>query len=138
MDNNMLAAAASSASSAGLFSPATIEMLKTWVGYIGVLGASIIVAYAGIRKALKDIAKGEDPKQPGGHPGGIGFVGGTIMETTTLLMWSESNREVAEKAGDVIDAIKINTEAINRNTDTSAREMGELRHQIERLRDKMP
>jgi hypothetical protein len=135
MDNNLAAVAASTASSAGLFSPAIVETIKSGILYIGGLGAALIVAFAGIRKALKDLAKGDDPKQPGGrHPAAANIIGGTIMETTTLLMWSESNREVAEKAGDVVDAINNNTAAIKENN----RETAELRHQVERLRDKMP
>lgn len=147
-----------------MLSPAILETIKTWVAYIGILTAAIVTAYAGIRKAIKDL-KGEAAPgliNPGGsavHSGVAGIVGGTIMETTTLLMWSESNRTVTEAVLAMREIIKANTDAtlalpdelaeklervvnaINYNTEASrevCRDISELRHQVERLRDKMP
>lgn len=119
------------------------------------MATAIIVAYAGIRKALKDL-KGSENKAAG--PGVEKIVGGTIMETTTLLMWSESNKQVVEAVEDVLSCIKANTEAvenmpeeiasrlssvanaINYNTEAvrdMMREYSETRHEIVRLRDSM-
>lgn len=152
---NVLATAGGSVAS---FSPIIIENIKTWVTYVGVLAAALVAAWAGIRKALKDLDK-TDGNKVVIAPTPQAFVGGTIMETTTLLMWSESNRDVTEalqglsvcfasniKAIEGLpDEIGIRLDhvvnAINYNTSASrdvCRDLAELRHQIERLRDKMP
>lgn len=160
----MVSTAASAVSSSPVLSEAVLDTIKTWIAYIGVLATAVIVAFGGIRKALKDL-KGEPGKDgkmnPGGaaaHPGVQSIVGGTIMETTTLLMWSESNKQVAESAEHVKECIKANSKmlgdlpdkieaamdsvvnAINYNTEAQrsvCRDLSELRHQVERLRDKM-
>lgn len=113
-----------------------LEIAKTWVTYIGVLVVALVTAYAGIRKALKDLKSGE-------VSGSIQekVVSATFIETHTMMLWSESNRSVTESVGDLIDKIESMTKALNYNTETGrevCRDMKELRHQIERLRDKMP
>lgn len=158
-----MSSAASVASSSPVLSAAVLETIKTWVLYVGVLATAVITAYAGIRKALKDLKGDGKPglTNPGGPaigPAVQSIVGGTIMETTTLLMWSESNREVAEAAEAVKSCIKANSEAIeclpdeiavrlasvvnaiNYNTEAvrdMVREFGETRHEVVRLRDSM-
>ena len=137
-----VAEAASSATAAG--SP-LLEVAKTWIAYIGVLAAAIIVAFGGIRKALKDL-KGDDKPgatNPGGRAGGAEvqrIVGGTIMETTTILLWSESNKAVADALEAMVEKLDQVCRSINYNTDVGRdiiKELGEARHQIERLRDKL-
>lgn len=137
-----VAEAASSATAAG--SP-LLEVAKTWIAYIGVLAAAIIVAFGGIRKALKDL-KGDDKPgatNPGGRAGGAEvqrIVGGTIMETTTILLWSESNKAVADALEAMSEKLEQVCRSINYNTDVGrdvVSELKEVRHQIERLRDKL-
>lgn len=113
-----------------------LEIAKTWVTYIGVLAVAIVTAYAGIRKALKDLKSGEVSGTVQDK-----VVAATLIETHTMMLWSDSNRAVVEKIGDLIDKLESATHALNHNTETGravSREIGELRHQIERLRDKMP
>lgn len=130
MDN--VHAAASAAASTGFFSPQVFETIKSAIGYGGVLAAAIVSAFIGIRKAIKDLRKAEEAPLAGNNPAAK-VIGATILESTTLLMWSESNR-------DVVEAIESQTRAINYNTEALrevCRDLGETRHQIERLRDKM-
>lgn len=108
------------------------ETIKSAIGYGGVLAAAIVSAFIGIRKAIKDLRKAEEAPLAGNNPAAK-VIGATILESTTLLMWSESNR-------DVVEAIESQTRAINYNTEALrevCRDLGETRHQIERLRDKM-
>lgn len=116
------------------------------MAYIGVLATAIIVAFTGIRKALKDL-KGDDTpgrRNPGGpvdSPAVERTVGGAILDTTTMLMWQESNRAVTEALHEVVDKLESTIHAINYGTEASravCRDISELRHQIERLRDKLP
>lgn len=164
MDNvvvaNVASSVASVASSSPVLSQTVLETIKTWIVYVGAFAAAIVTAYAGIKRALKDL--GKESANPGGPaitPAVQSIVGGTILETTTLLMWSESNRAVVEAAEDMKDCIKRNSEvieempermaekldrvinAINYNTEAMrdvAKEMAETRHQVERVRDKLP
>lgn len=113
-----------------------LEIAKTWVTYIGVLAVALVTAYAGIRKALKDLKSGE-------VTGSVQekVVSATLIETHTMLLWSESNRGVVEAVRDLIDKIESMSHALNYNTETGrevCRDIKELRHQIERLRDKLP
>jgi hypothetical protein len=114
------------------------EVAKTWIVYVGVFATAIIVAFGGIRKALKDI--GAADKTATDSPTVHRTIGGTILENTTILLWSESNRSVTEALEAVVSKLESTVHAINYNTD-AVREMcedlTELRHQIERLRDKM-
>lgn len=113
-----------------------LEVAKTWVTYIGVLAVALVTAYAGIRKALKDLKTGE-------VSGSVQekVVSATLIETHTMMLWSESNRSVGEAIRDLTDKLESLSHALNYNTETGrevCRDMKELRHQIERLRDKMP
>lgn len=141
MDN---AANVAEAASTAVGSP-LLEIAKTWIAYIGVLATAIIVAYGGIRKALKDL-KGDDKPgavNPGGRAGGAEvqrIVGGAMLETTTILMWSESNKAVADALEGMCEKLEQVCRSINYNTDVGRdviKELGEVRHQIERLRDKL-
>lgn len=113
-----------------------LEIAKTWVTYVGVLVVALVTAYAGIRKALKDLKTGEVSGVPQEK-----VVSATLVETHTMRDWSESNRALIERVGDLIDKLESATHALHYNTETGravSRDIGELRHQIERLRDKMP
>ncbi len=114
-----------------------LEIAKTWVTYVGVLVVALVTAYAGIRKALKDLKSGE----VSGGSVQEKVVSATLIETHTMLMWSESNRTVTDSVRDLIDKVESMTKALNYNTEIGrevCRDMKELRHQIERLRDKLP
>jgi hypothetical protein len=56
----------------------------------GVFLAAIGTVIAAIWTAVKKIKTFEDPKSADK------VIGGSIMDNTTMLMWSESNRDVAE------------------------------------------
>lgn len=132
--NNTIAAASVATSA---FSPAFVEAAKTWITYVGVLVVALVTAFAGIRKALRDLKKDE---RGSSHltkdPSVERLVGGTILETTTLLMWSESNRDVGEAVRGLTDMVRMMCERID-IVDELKSEAVELRHQIERLRDKL-
>lgn len=131
----MAAASGVSSDAAQVATDPWLEIAKTWVTYIGVLGTAIIVAIAGVRKALKDLKTGEVSGTVQDK-----IMSATLIETHTMLLWSESNRSVTESVGDLIDKIESMTKALSYNTETGrevCRDMKELRHQIERLRDKM-
>lgn len=120
-----------------------IDTIKSWVVYVGILATAVIVAFGGIRKALKDL-KGDLPANPGGPavtPAVERIVGGAILETTTILMWSESNRAVVDALEAATAKLESICNSINYATETGRNvedEIKELRHQIERLRDKLP
>lgn len=126
----------SAQAAASVASSPFLEIAKTWVTYIGVLAVALVTAYAGIRKALKDLKSGEVSGTVQDK-----VMAATLIETHTMLLWSESNRGVADAIRDLTDKIESHAHALNYNTETGrevCRDMKELRHQIERLRDKMP
>lgn len=126
----------SAQAAASVASSPFLEVAKTWVTYIGVLAVAIVTAYAGIRKALKDLKSGEVSGTTTDK-----VMAATLIETHTMLLWSESNRGVGDALRDLTDKIESLSHAINYNTETGRAlcgDMKELRHQIERIRDKMP
>ncbi len=95
------------------------------------LGAATAL-FIGIKSGLKKISKGEVTPESSRTQ----IAGATLIETTSLLMWSESNRDVVEALNrmtavltNVMDRVEI--------VDDLTKEAIELRHQIERLRDKL-
>lgn len=86
---------------------------------LGVFTLAIMATVAGIYNALKKIKAG----QPGPTDASR-LQAGVIVESTSMLMWSESNRDVVES-----------NESVVRSNYAVRDEMKELRHQIERLRD---
>ena len=80
---------------------------------LGVFSLAVAATVGGIWKAIKNI-KSDDKTPP---PSTI--AGAVLVETTSMLMWSESNRDVCEALGNV------------------RHELSELSHQIERLRDRI-
>lgn len=85
---------------------------KTFVVNLGVITAAIAAAVVGsltavksIKKSFIEVFKDDDKGKPD-----VKVASAMIMETTTLLMWSESNR-------DVVDEMKELRFAITRLTD---------------------
>jgi len=81
---------------------------------LGIFSLFIGAAVTGIWKALKNL-RSEEGSPEAGHR----VASAALVETTTIVMWSETNRDV--------------TQALHRLCD----QMTELTHQVERLRDKM-
>lgn len=92
---------------------ATSPDFVTIVTNIGVLLAAMGAVVAAIWGAVKKI-KTALPDDPAGA---TKIVGGSIMDTTTMIMFTESQREM--------------TGAVRENT----RELVELRHTMDRLKD---
>lgn len=85
--------------------------ITTNVGvFLAALGTVVAAIWTAVKK-IKTLTPSDDPASK------AKFVGGSIMENHTLLMWSESNR-------DVIDALRDHQ-----------KEMMELRFAIVQLRD---
>ncbi|WLJ71143.1 hypothetical protein [Sphingomonas phage Carli] len=62
------------------------------------------------------------------------------METTTILLWSESNRAVVDAIEALTERLETIANSINYGTEASralSKDVAELRHQIERVRDRM-
>lgn len=98
--------------------------------FLGAAGA----LFVGIKSGLKKIAKGEIAPSPAVAKNAIAAA--TLIETTTLLMWSDSNRDVVAALDRVCKVIDIATNRLESVEDLK-REAVELRHQMERLRDKL-
>lgn len=81
---------------------------------VGVLLAAVGTVIAAIWSAVKKIKSVETDSKSAAK-----VIGGAILDSTTLLMWSESNRDVAEALRD------------------HQREMAELRFAVMQLRDTM-
>lgn len=95
----------------GAISPDVITILTNAVIGLAAIGAAAGGIFVGLRKIRNGAveAGGEQKK----------LIGVSLMENTTLLMWSESNKEVCETNRDL------------------TREIVELRHMLDRLRDKL-
>lgn len=89
-----------------------VTSIATNVGVgLGLAGAAITAIWKAVKK-IKEAMPADDPTVNR-------VVGGMIMDHTTLLHWSESNRTVGDKLDDLTD------------------EMKELRFAITQLKDKM-
>jgi hypothetical protein len=100
---------------------------------IGILVAFIAAVFAGIRKGLKEL-KTSDKVRP------ADLAAATILENVTLNEWSSTNREVVEVIGDLIRATEELRSAVYHHRDDlrdHGRELAELRHHVERLRDRL-
>lgn len=83
--------------------------------------ASVLVATAGSAGyAVWKAAKKAKSLFPDEQPSSQKIIGATILENVTLLMWSESNR-------DVVEALREHAADLRENT----KEMMELRHKID-------
>ncbi len=99
---------------------------------VGVFFAAASALFVGIRQGLKKISKGEiAPSQEKKQ-----IAGATLIETTSLLMWSESNRDVVEALNRTVSSLEAMMDRID-TIEELKKEAVELRHQIERLRDKL-
>lgn len=79
---------------------------------LGIFSLAVAAAIGGIWKGIKNIRKdGLNPDSPVQK-----IASATLVETTTMLMWSESNRDVCE----CINALR--------------EEIKDLRHEIELMR----
>jgi gas vesicle protein len=101
---------------------------------IGVFLGAASALFIGIKSGLKKIAKGEIEPAPTATKKAVAAA--TLIETTSLLMWSESNRDVVDALNRVERTLTSMMERIDIIDDLN-KEARELRHQIERLRDKM-
>lgn len=80
--------------------------------FLAAVGTVIAAIWSAVKK-IKSVEVGSDAKTASK------VIGGAIMDTTTLLMWQESNRDVAEALRD------------------HQKEMMELRFAVIQLRDTM-
>lgn len=89
----------------------------------GVFLAAVGTVIAAIWTAVKKIksVSGDESKLPGAK-----LMGGAILDNTTMVMWSESNRDVAEAMRDGITALHAHRD-----------EMKELRFAMIQLKDKL-
>lgn len=91
--------------------PDFVTIITNIAVFVTASGATLAAIWGTVRRIRSAI-----PEEKGK---GEKVIGGAIMDTTTLLMWSESNR-------DVIDAIHQNT-----------KEMMELRFAVTSLKDRL-
>lgn len=93
--------------------PASLD-LPTIITNLSILVLSISAVIAGIYQGLKKVKSEDAPKDRQTE-----IKSAMILETVSMTMWSESNRQVSEELKSLLPAI------VN------------LAHQIERLRDKI-
>ena len=97
---------------------------------VGIFLGFIVAAILGIKKGLETFKSKTDE---GSKRDGARVAAATILETQTLDFWSQSNTDMAE-------AVRENTREIvelRRALYKHAEDMNEMRHQVERVRDKM-
>lgn len=70
---------------------------------LGVLIAFLGISATAFWKTLKKVKKDWSESEPGNS---TKLVGGSIMDATTLLMWSESNRDVCDCIRELINETK--------------------------------
>ena len=101
----------------------------TLASNFGILLGFIVAAALGIKKGLRAFARGDDrPAQRGAHDAVA-----HLLENQTLREWSETNRAVIESLAQLKSTLYLHRDALA----THGSELAELRHQVERLRDKM-
>lgn len=88
---------------------ANVPDVSTFAANIVVFLAAVAAAVAGAMSAVKkikeswlDSVRDTDSPAPVKHQ----IAAATIVETTTLLMWSESNRDVCDRMRTLADEIK--------------------------------
>lgn len=91
--------------------------LATFGTNIAVFAVAVMATMGGIWQAIRKMRK-EDEKGPGTSA----FHGGVIMENTTMLLLSESNKDVCKA-----------TESLKASNYALRDEMVELRHKMEML-----
>lgn len=120
-----------------------IPDVTTFAANIVVFFAAIGAAVAGGLSMLKKIkTEVSETFKPVGAPSGPGggdivtqqrMIGTLMLETTTAAMLTEAQRQLAEATDRLIDVTRDNREA----TCDLTREVREVRHQLERLTDRM-
>lgn len=95
---------------------------------LGVFVAFVMAAVVGIWQGIKKLRKDSDDQV---MPRNI--LAATIMENVTLSEWSQSNRDVVAALTEMKRAAYHQSETLIEH----GRDMRELAHQIERLRDKI-
>lgn len=120
-----------------------IPDVTTFAANVVVFLMAVGAAVAGSFAMVKKIKQGWDETFPKtGSSGGTGngdvitqqrLVGTLMLETTTAAMMSESMRDLAEATDRQTDVMRDTRDCVKENT----REMHELRHQVERLMDRL-
>ena len=90
-------------------SPDFVTIITNIAVLVAAVGTTIAAIWGAVRKIKSALPEDKAER----------VIGGAIMDTTTLLMWSESNRDVAD--------------AMHQNT----KEMMELRFAVTSLKDKL-
>lgn len=99
---------------------------------LGIFLGFIVAAILGLKRGLKLIGKSEEAAKNGTTL--------SLVESQTLLFWTDSNRTVAEALVDLKSAVYAlrGSMAQHANATTSCqRELTELRHEIELLRSQL-
>lgn len=99
---------------------------------LGILLGFIVAAILGIKRGIKLIGKGGKEAPNRSH-----LAAATLLENQTLLLWSESNRDVREALDELKEQIGKNTEALYSTRNGVGAAATELAHQIELLRVQM-
>lgn len=118
-----------------------IPDVTTFAANVVVFLMAVGAAVAGSFAMVKKIKQGWDetfPKSASGPTTGDvitqqRLVGTLMLETTTAAMMSESMRDLAEATDRQTDMMRDTRDCMKENT----REMHELRHQVERLMDRL-
>lgn len=88
-----------------------VTTIATNIGVgLGLAGAAIAAIWKAVKK-IKEAMPSDDPTVQR-------VMSGMIMDNTTLLMWSESNRTVGDKIDDLTDEMKELRFAVTQLKDT--------------------
>lgn len=104
----------------------SIPDVTTFAANTVVFLAAIAAVVAGAWKATQEVKKSvlANAKEEGNTQTKVASA--VLVETTTMMMWTESNKEVSDKVDHLCECLQAHGE-----------KMLHLAHQIERLRDKM-
>lgn len=97
---------------------------------VGIFLGFIVAAILGIKKGLETFKSKTDE---GSKQDGARVAAATLLETQTLDFWSQSNTDMAETLRECTREIVELRRAIYKH----AEDTKELRHQVERVRDRM-
>lgn len=99
-------------------SPDTVTLITNIAVFLAAAGTTVAAIWSAVKK-IKTVLPQDAATTKS-------VVGGMIMDHTTLLMWSESNRTVSEKLDEAMAVIRENT-----------RETVELRFVMTQVKDKL-
>lgn len=91
-----VATAAQAAQTAASSFPDTATFAANIVVFIAAIAAVVAGAWTAITQIKKAILEGVKPGTPASGGVETKIASAMLMETTTLMMWSESNRDVCE------------------------------------------